>query len=127
MTSELPVLSADTQRELETQISLEELSAALNTLKVDSAPGPDGFTVHYYMKFFLVLGPHMVSLLNGLRSTTSLHCDTLKAHISLIPKEGKDLAACGSYRPISLLNTDLKMFTKLLALDFHPIWNNWST
>lgn len=30
-------------------------------------------------------------------------------------KEGKDPASCGSYRLISLLNINLKLFTKILA------------
>lgn len=41
--------------------------------------------------------------------------ETLKAHISIIPKEGKDRTSCGSYRPISFLNVDLKLFTRILA------------
>lgn len=41
--------------------------------------------------------------------------DILQANISLIPKEGKNLTQCGSYCPISLLNADLKLFTKILA------------
>lgn len=38
----------------------------------------------------------------------------LRAFISLIPKEGKGPAQCGSYHPIALLNTDLKLFAKIL-------------
>lgn len=39
----------------------------------------------------------------------------LEALITVIPKPGKDERQCGSYRPISLLNVDLKLFIGILA------------
>ncbi len=38
-----------------------------------------------------------------------------QAAITLIPKGGKDLLQCSSYRPISLLNTDYKVLSKILS------------
>lgn len=46
---------------------------------------------------------------------SGLPTDRMRAHVTLIPKEGKDPTNCSSYRPISLLNVDLKFFTKILA------------
>lgn len=37
------------------------------------------------------------------------------AIITLLPKPNKDLTQCGNYRPLSLLNCDVKLFAKVLA------------
>lgn len=100
---------------LEDHITMEELQRAMGGMKPGKAPGPDGFTLQYYQALLPLLGPHMVRMFNGLGDGATLPRDTLRAHISLIPKESKDPSACGSYRPISLLNLDLKLFTKILA------------
>ncbi len=39
-----------------------------------------------------------------------------KANISLILKKGKCPENCASYRPIALLNSDLKLLSKMLEL-----------
>lgn len=38
------------------------------------------------------------------------------ATITLLPKPGKDQQKCGSYRPLSLLNSDYKVLSKIIAL-----------
>lgn len=63
----------------------------------------------------MVLAPHFVKAFNSFRDTDKIQRDTLLAHISVIPNEGKDPSQCQSYQPISLLNTDLKVFTKIFA------------
>lgn len=89
-------------------------------LKHGKAPGPDGLTIQCYNNLFPLLGMHMVKVFNAVGQTTAYPPDALLAHISVIPKKGKDPLDCGSYQPISLLNVDLKLFTKLLASRLQP-------
>lgn len=46
-------------------------------------------------------------------SHETLSC--LQAHITVIPKAGKDPSQVMNYRPISRLNVDVKLYAKILA------------
>lgn len=48
----------------------------------------------------------------------------LEASISLLLKSDKDPLLCGSYRPISLLNVDLKILSKIIALRLQRVLTN---
>lgn len=103
----MPTLPAEMREILDDPITLPELQLVIGHTKSGKAPGPDGLTIQYYKILLPSLGDHLVKLLNNLSKGGTLHNSTLQAQISVIPKDGKDPAQCGSYRPISLLNTTL--------------------
>lgn len=80
------------------------------------AHGPDGLPYEYYNTFLITLLPYTTRLFNGFMHKSEIPRDMQTSHLTRIPKPGKDHTLCGNYRPIALLNTDLKNFTKLLSL-----------
>lgn len=75
---------------LEDPITLDELQRSIGTTKLGKVPRPDGLTIQYYKTLLPSLCHFMVKMFNALGSGMSLSKETLQAHISVIPTEGKD-------------------------------------
>src|SRR4029434_8703145 len=88
-----------------------DLQAAISRLKAGTAPGSDGYTAEWYKEFKNDLIPFILPTLNWVLEKAQTPPSWKEAIISAIPKEGKDKTECASYRPISVLNIDYKMFT----------------
>uniref|UniRef100_A0A8C5PBN3 Reverse transcriptase domain-containing protein n=1 Tax=Leptobrachium leishanense TaxID=445787 RepID=A0A8C5PBN3_9ANUR len=100
---------------LASPITTEEILPLLKELRTSKAPGPDGFSPLYYKKFRTQLAPLLANVYNGFLEGNTPPKELLAASIVVIPKEGKDPTTCTSYRPISLLNVDMKIYAKVLA------------
>lgn len=111
----LPPLTENQQTDLDSPITTAEIESTIKSLPNGKSPGPDGFTKAYYAKFSPTLVNHMCRYFNSLAKGCNFPPEALLAHISVIPKEGKDSTIPQSYRPISLLNTDIKILAKVLA------------
>lgn len=59
--------------------------------------------------------------LNSLSAPREVPPAFLSAHIAVIPKPNKDPLQCSSYRPISLLNHDVKLLAKIIANRLRPL------
>lgn len=117
---ENPTIDCDRVKELDAPLSLEELLLSIKAMQSNKAPGPDGFTVEF-KKFSDKLAPlllqmYIESLENGLLPPT-----LFQASISLLLKPDKDPNLCGSYRPLSLLNVDVKVLAKTIALRLEKV------
>jgi hypothetical protein len=96
-------------------ITKKEIGEALKGLKNGKSPGSDGFTADFYKFFWAMLHPALFDSLTNALEKGQLSIDQKRGIINLIPKKDKDPRLLKNWRPISLLNTDYKIITKLLA------------
>jgi hypothetical protein len=94
---------------------MQEIGTALKDLKNGKSPGSDGFTTDFYKFFWPVIKTSVMDSLNYANTSGALSIDQRRGIINLIPKKYKDPRMLKNWRPISLLNTDYKIITKLLA------------
>ena len=108
---------SDSQREgCESQITAAELTAALSSLKPNTAPGPCGWTAEFFKKFWDILCPLFLAVVNEIYERGSLPESFSTSVITLIPKKGKDKRCVENQRPISLLPVPYKIIAKAMAL-----------
>uniref|UniRef100_A0A670HTQ3 Reverse transcriptase domain-containing protein n=2 Tax=Podarcis TaxID=42163 RepID=A0A670HTQ3_PODMU len=111
----MPTLTDEEQEFMDSPITPEEIDAVLKNLKPHKAPGPDGFTAEFYKKFKEPLMPYMTRLFNDIIKGGPIPKTWTHSKIVSIPKPLKDSLKVESYRPISLINQDYKIFTSILA------------
>jgi hypothetical protein len=113
-------ISDDDNLALEVTFTPEELDKVIADMKPDSAPGPDGFPVSFFKRFWEILKGPILGILNdfalGRVDIARLNYDIL----SLIPKiKGADTVK--QYRPIALINVIFKFIAKAYATRLAPI------
>ena len=115
--TDIPSLTANERNELESPLTEQELLKGLKELNNGSAPGSDGITVEFFKMFWTRIKPFVVNSFKKALDTGSLSISQRNAIITLIHK-GKDLPRneMNNWRPISLTNTDYKIFAKCLAI-----------
>ncbi|KAK1616897.1 hypothetical protein QYE76_022414 [Lolium multiflorum] len=100
--------------------SEEELEAIVKDMKTDTAPGPDGFPVAFFKRFWTQVKLGILHILNdfvlGRVDIARLNFGIL----SLIPKvPGADLIS--QYRPVALINVIFKIISKAYASRLDPV------
>lgn len=111
----LPAVSEEQNAKLGADVSISEIVTAINLMQNNKSPGPDGFTSEFYKKFALQLAPTLGAMFKEAFSVGILPMTLRQASVSLLAKKDKDPLLCSSYRPISLLNVDFKILSKVLA------------
>ena len=113
--SDLPTLDDGDREELDQPITLDELQRVINGCG-DTAPGPDGIPYKVYRKLWSTVGIFLLESWKYSLTIGILPLDQRISAITLLPKQGKDLDRIENWRPITLTNCDLKIFTKLMSI-----------
>ena len=117
---------SDQQKEnLRIDLNEFEIEFAISQITKGKAPGPDGLSVEFYTQCWLIAKNDIVNVLKVMYSTQAIDNRIKSGFITLIYKKGTK-NQISNYRPISLLNYDLKIFIKCLTNRLKPFMTNLS-
>ena len=111
----MPTLSNELRQSGEGAISLEESTEVLNSYPLNKVPGNDGLPVEFYKMFWASIGNRLVECFNVSFEKGELSSSQKQAVITLIEKKDLDRCDLKNWRPISLLNVDAKIASKVIA------------
>jgi hypothetical protein len=87
----------------------------IKSLPKKKSPGPDGFSAKFFHPFKEELTPTLLKLFHEIAREGILSNSFSEASITLITKPDKDTSKKQNYRPISLMNIDAKILSKIMA------------
>ena len=107
-------LSADEREMCDADITITETTNAVKAMELNKSPGIDGLSSNFYKHFWDIIGPTLTQVYNYAYTRGELSLTQRRGVITLIYKKG-DRTKLANWRPVSLLTTDYKILTKVLA------------
>lgn len=101
----------------------QDIPEAIKHFKNNKVPGRDGFTAEFFSPILIL---PLTEVCSHVLQTGQLPPTWSQADIVVIPKKDKDASDVKSYRPISLLNCDYKIFARVLALRLNKILSHYT-
>jgi hypothetical protein len=114
------LVNEEEARILHGPVNMGELKEVLTLFKKDKSPGPDGWTIEFFIHFFDLVGEDLLEMVEESRSRGFIVGSLNSTFLALIPKVNKPVTF-GDFRPISLCNLVYKLISKIIANQIKPI------
>lgn len=98
----------------EGELTEQECRLAPEQMPSQKTPGVDGLPAEFYLRFWALLGPDFVQVINACYSQGKLSPSQHSGAITLLYKK-EDPLSTANWRPITLLCVDYKIAAKALA------------
>ncbi|XP_026396164.1 uncharacterized protein LOC113290791 [Papaver somniferum] len=108
-------IQRDDVGELIKLVTREEIVASLHSIGYSKAPGPDGFSSHFFKSCWPLVGYDLVVVVQNFFHKSKLLKEVNCTFITLIAKK-KNPSCVSDYRPISCCNVTYKCITKIISL-----------
>lgn len=105
-------IKRDQNIEMCKELTEEEVVAAIWSLHLDKAPGPDGFTIEIYRFHWYTTRKDFLRMVKNVLK--KIGSNTKSSYLALVPKESNP-STFNRFRPISLCNSSYKIITKIIA------------
>lgn len=102
------------------EVTEEEIIKVIWSMGSNKAPGPDGFTIHFYKVCWDIIKRDLLKMIKGFMSKAKIGGGINSTYLALIPKESNP-ESFARFRPISLCNASYKILAKLLATRIKPM------
>ena len=123
-TLSLPSINKAKFFECEKPITDNECQQAILQLANNKSPSLDDFSIEFYKTFWTEIKSLFMECLDFSKITNQLSKSQYEGVITLLPKPGKDKLSPSNYRPITLLNCDYKIISKVITNRIHPCLND---
>ena len=107
-------ISEENKQKCEKDIEATDIEQAIKSFQNNKSPGNDGLTVEFYKAFFDILQNDLKQLYEEISQKRKMPDSMRQAVITCIYKKG-NMQNITNWRPISLLNYDYKIYTKVIA------------
>ena len=108
---------------LDADITIGKLGLAVKSLANNKSPSTDGLPIDCYKAFWSKIKNLLYELYQDIISSNELYLSARRGIISLLEKVGRNSLQLKSWCPLTLLNSDYKIFSKVLALRLQKVLN----